>query len=224
MKFGGRANKRSEIPSFREFINQEKILKESESGIKDDKESEYESIKINTPNTKEKSDKKNKNKKILNYSETQIKEFNIEKYKLIKENGLLKEEIENYRKSMVNKDFNKLSNNSKDEKIKKLEKEIMRLKSNESAKKESDTDKENYIPNGIVQTDFEEEKNKLNKIISELKAKIKEITEHKNKAEKSLTEIKSKFEENNKEKSGLNKTIEELKSKLEKGNKEKAIK
>ena len=59
MKFGGRANKRSEIPSFREFINQEKILKES--GIIDDKEIDYEVNKVDT--SKERSDKKNKNKK-----------------------------------------------------------------------------------------------------------------------------------------------------------------
>ena len=138
MKFGRKSNKRSDIPSFREFLYQEKILRES--GIIDDQDSDIQSSASNI--SKEKYKYKTATKD--NYKDNQIKAINRENYKLIKENGLLKEEIENYKKNLENKDG--LYNN-KDEKIKKLEKEIMRLKINESAKKEKK--EENEIPNGI---------------------------------------------------------------------------
>ena len=158
MKFGSRTNKRSDIPSFREFLNQEKILRES--GIIDNEDSE---IHQNASQIlKEKNKTKSKSSNLNNDNkDSQIKAISLENYKLIKENGLLKEEIENYKKNLENKDD---LHNNKDEKIKKLEKEIMRLKINESAKKEKKEEED--IPNGI-EKENSEEKNKLNKIIND---------------------------------------------------------
>ena len=164
MKFGRKSNKRSDIPSFREFLYQEKILRES--GIIDDQESDIQSNASNISKDKYKYKTATTTTKGY-YKDNQIKAINRENYKLIKENGLLKEEIENYKKNLENKDD---LHNNKDEKIKKLEKEIMRLKINESAKKEKKEEED--IPNGI-EKENSEEKNKLNKIINDQKIKIK---------------------------------------------------
>ena len=219
MKFSRKTNKRSDIPSFREFLYQEKILRES--GIIEDNEINYES-KTSDISKERPSEKNSAKKQIYNdYNKNQIKAINLEKYKLIKENGLLKEELENYRKSLEKKELNDSIISSKDEKISELEKEIKRLKiNNESSKKEKEKEKEeeNYIPNGIVNDDLEE-KNRLNKIIDELKTKVKDLNEHKNRMELKINELKSKLEENDEEKNGLNKTIDDLKIKLEKSNK-----
>ena len=221
MRRGKKINRRPEVPSFREFLNQEKILRES--GIIDSHDSDKHPIKPKISHFSAisiKSKEKHNSDKTFksDYNENQIKAINIEKFKLIKENGLLKEEIENYRKSLEKKDFRKKSS-SKDEKIKKLEREIMRLKNSDIAKKEKEKEKENDIPNGIVNEDLEE--NKMNKIIEEQKLKLRELNEQKNKTEQKLLEYKSKNEEINTEKNELNKTIDELKSKLDKTNKEK---
>ena len=113
MKFGSKFNKRSDIPSFREFLSYEKIIKES--GYNEDSE-----IEVKSNASKEQKEKYIENKlksgHNKNTTEKQIKAINKEKYKLIKENGLLKEEIENYRKS-----------------LEKDKKEIQRLKSNKFA-------------------------------------------------------------------------------------------
>ena len=95
MKFGSRTNKRSDIPSFREFLNQEKILRES--GIIDNEDSE---IHQNASQIlKEKNKTKSKSSNLNNDNkDSQIKAISIENYKLIKENGLLKEELENLKK------------------------------------------------------------------------------------------------------------------------------
>ena len=97
MKFGSKFNKRSDIPSFREFLSYEKIIKES--GYNEDSE-----IEVKSNASKEQKEKYIENKlksgHNKNTTEKQIKAINKEKYKLIKENGLLKEEIENYRKSL----------------------------------------------------------------------------------------------------------------------------
>ena len=74
-------------------------------------------------------------------------------------------------------------------------------------------EEENYIPNGIVNDDLEE-KNRLNKIIDELKTKVKDLNEQKNRMELKINELKSKLEENDEEKNRLNKTIDELKIKI----------
>ena len=120
MKFGSKFNKRSDIPSFREFLSYEKIIKES--GYNEDSE-----IEVKSNASKEQKEKYIENKlksgHNKNTTEKQIKAINKEKYKLIKENGLLKEEIENYRKS-----------------LEKDKKEIQRLKSNELTMKEKETE------------------------------------------------------------------------------------
>ena len=104
MKFSRKTNKRSDIPSFREFLYQEKILRES--GIIEDNEINYES-KTSDISKERPSEKNSAKKQIYNdYNKNQIKAINLEKYKLIKENGLLKEELENYRKSLEKKELN----------------------------------------------------------------------------------------------------------------------
>ena len=94
MKFGSRSNKRWGIPSFREFLYQEKILKET--GIIDEQESEI----TQSASQILKDKNKNKSRKDSNNAnqESQIKTLNIENYRLIKENGLLREELENCKK------------------------------------------------------------------------------------------------------------------------------
>ena len=189
MKFSRKTNKRSDIPSFREFLYQEKILRES--GIIEDNEINYES-KTSDISKERPSEKNSAKKQIYNdYNKNQIKAINLEKYKLIKENGLLKEELENYRKSLEKKELNDSIISSNDEKISELEKEIKRLKiNNESSKKEKEKEEEeNYIPNGIVNDDLEE-KNRLNKIIEELKTKVKDLNENKNRMELKINELK----------------------------------